>query len=368
MANGHDIKAIARQFSIEGVFVSAAPCGNGHINDTYAAIYEKDGKTARYVCQRINHHVFKDPIGLMDNVRRVVEHIRKKLEAEGAADVARRVLTLIPALDGKWHHRDADGNVWRVCRFIEKAHTYEAVESPRQARECARAFGRFLGMLTDLPGPRLNETIPSFHNPARRFAAFVEAVEKDAFNRAENCRSEIEFARRNEAIVHVLPDLVRRGLVPERVTHNDTKFNNVMLDDATGEAICIIDLDTVMPGLSLNDFGDMVRTATSPAEEDERDLWRVAMRMPMFQALAQGFLEAAGAFLTPDEKRLLVYSGKMITFEQALRFLTDYLVGDTYYKVHREGHNLDRARTQFKLLESIAAQEDEMTRFVLALS
>ncbi len=206
-------------------------------------------------------------------------------------------------------------------------------------------------MLADLPAPRLHDTIPDFHHTPKRFAALEKAIEADAANRARLAKAEIEFAMKNQAMASVLLD----ANLPERVTHNDCKLNNVMLDDATGEGICVIDLDTVMPGLALYDFGDMVRTTTSPAKEDERDLAKVNMQLPMFEALARGYLSSAAEFLTTDEKKFLVVSGKVITFEIGLRFLADFLAGDVYFKVHRENHNLDRCRTQFKLVESIAA-------------
>jgi hypothetical protein len=215
-------------------------------------------------------------------------------------------------------------------------------------------------MLVGLPSPRLHDTIPDFHHTPKRFAAFERALAADSANRAIHAKVEIDFALTHQSVASVLID----ANLPERVTHNDTKFNNVMFDDATGTGLCVVDLDTVMPGLALYDFGDMVRTATSPADEDEPDLSRVHMQFPMFAALARGYLEAAGGFLTEAEKQHLIFAGKLITFEQGIRFLADYLAGDTYYKIHREGHNLDRCRTQFKLIESMEQQEDAMNRLI----
>jgi aminoglycoside phosphotransferase (APT) family kinase protein len=255
---------------------------------------------------------------------------------------------------------DAEGNYWRAYRFIKNARTYDAIESTGQAFQAARAFGNFQHQLADLPAPRLHDTILDFHHTPKRFAALERAIAADVAGRAILAKPEIEFALAHQPIANVLVD----ANLPERVTHNDTKFNNVMLDDATGEAICVIDLDTVMPGLALYDFGDMVRTTTSPTQEDERDLSKVAMQFPMFEALVRGYLDAAGEFLTKAEKRYLAFSGKLITFEIGIRFLTDYLAGDTYFRVHREGHNLDRCRTQFKLIESIERQEEKMDRLV----
>ena len=358
MNSKHDVRDVARHFQIYGEFRGAEPYGSGHINDTYCAIFNQAGTMTRYILQRINHNIFKKPVSLMENIQRVTTHLAGKMSGE--ADFSRRVLTLIPAWNGLSYHHDDQGNYWRAYFFIEKAKTYDAVESAGQAFEAAKAYGRFQKLLADLPAPRLHDTIPDFHHTPKRFAALVKAVENDASNRAAIAKAEIDFALQRAAIVNGLIN----AKLPERVTHNDTKFNNVMLDDGTGEGICVVDLDTLMPGLTLYDFGDMVRTTTSPAKEDELDLTRVTMQMPMFEALVRGYLTFAGDFLTPEEKRLLAFSGKLITFEIGLRFLTDFLGGDTYFKVHRNGHNLDRCRTQFKLVESIEQQEEQMNKRV----
>jgi aminoglycoside phosphotransferase (APT) family kinase protein len=258
---------------------------------------------------------------------------------------------------------DADGSYWRTYRFIERARTYDAVESTEQAFQAAKAFGRFQKLLVDLRAPRLHDTIKDFHHTVARFMALEQAIASDMAGRAILAKPEIEFAFARQSITSVLLD----ANLPERITHNDTKFNNVMLDDMTGEGICVIDLDTVMPGLALHDFGDMVRTTTSPAKEDERDISKVTMQFSMFEALVRGYLASAGDFLTKDEKQYLVFSGKLIVFEQGIRFLTDYLQSDAYYRVNRDEHNLDRCRTQFKLLESIEQQEERMVRLVQSI-
>jgi Ser/Thr protein kinase RdoA (MazF antagonist) len=294
----------------------------------------------------------------MENVQRVTSHLAAQIAGEPDCD--RRVLTLIPARDGLMWHVDARGNYWRTYRFVEGARTYDAVATPAQAFQAGRAFGQFQRLLVNLPAPRLHETIPDFHNTPKRFAALQQAVASDAAGRAILCADEIEFAFRRKLVAG---SLIGANL-PERVTHNDTKFNNVLLDDVCGEGVCVIDLDTVMPGLTLYDFGDMVRTTTSFAQEDERDLSKVALRLSMFDALVGGYLSAANEFLTKPEKELLVTSAKVIAFEQGVRFLADHLAGDVYYKIHREGHNLDRCRTQFKLLQSIEEQEEMMERLV----
>jgi aminoglycoside phosphotransferase (APT) family kinase protein len=353
-----DVRAVAHQFQLDGEFLGAKPHGSGHINDTYCAVFSQAGAPVRYILQRINQNVFKQPVAVMENIQRVTAHISRKMAQE--SDRIRRVLTLIPARDGRHYHRDPQGNYWRAYIFIEQTRTLNAIESESQAIEAAKAFGRFQQLLADLPAPRLHDTIPDFHHTPKRFAALEQAIAADVVNRAQQATTEIQFAMRRQAMTRVLLD----ANLPERVTHNDTKLNNVMLDDVTGEAVCVIDLDTVMPGLALYDFGDMVRTTTSPTAEDERDLSKVQMQFPMFRALVRGYLASATGFLTAAERRHLAFSGKLITFEIGLRFLTDFLAGDTYFKVHREGHNLDRCRTQFKLVESIEQHEEQMNRLV----
>ena len=360
----HDLRLVAARFQICGDFQEAAPYGSGHINDTFAAVFDQAGSPMRYIFQRINHNVFKDPAGLMGNVERVTAHIRRKLEAAGADQISRRVLTLVPALDGKHWYSDAEGNHWRCYFFIQRAKSYDQIEAPRQAFEAARAFGEFQTQLADLPAPRLCDTIPNFHHTRSRFDALHQAIEQDACNRAAGVKADIEFAMRHEPLVDVLLDLQARGLLPERVTHNDCKLNNVMLDDTTAQGVCVIDLDTVMPGLTLYDFGDMCRTATCPTAEDERDLSKVEMRMEMFEALVGGYLASVGGFLNPVEKDHLVFCAKLITFEIGIRFLADHLAGDRYFKVHRPGHSADRARVQFKMVESFERNDSAMRQVV----
>jgi hypothetical protein len=359
--SNHNLRAVTQQFQICGEFLNAEPYGSGHINHTYCAKFDQGGVPIRYILQRINHNIFKNPAALMENIQRVTGHLREK--SAGGDDPGRRLLTLVLARDGRPFHCDTDGNYWRTYIFIERARTYDAVVSPHQAFEAAKAFGRFQKLLADLPAPRLHDTIPDFHHTPKRFSALEKAIQADVVNRAKSAKAEIEFALQHEAITRTLLE----ACLPERVTHNDTKFNNVMLDEATGDGICVIDLDTVMPGLALYDFGDMVRTATSPVQEDERDLSRVTMQFPMFEALVRGYLTSACDFLTEAEKKYLAFSGKLITFEIGIRFLTDFLGADTYFRVHRHEHNLDRCRTQFKLVKSIEQQEERMLKFVEGL-
>jgi hypothetical protein len=362
MTNAPDVGAAARQFEPCGNFVAATPYGSGHINDTYRAFFDRDGQPTHFILQRINHNIFKNPVGMMQNIERVTSHLSAK--TAGQPDFHRRVISLISNRDGRVLHIDGDGNYWRAYHFIDGAKTYDAVESPAQAFEAAKAFGHFQKLLVDLPEPRLNDTIPDFHHTPKRFAALQKAIEADIVGRASLAKNEIDFALAHQSLTTILLD----AKLPERVTHNDTKFNNVMLDNASGEGICVIDLDTVMPGLVLYDFGDMVRTTTCPAKEDEQDLSKIKMEFSMFEALVRGYLETAGDFLTREEKQFLAFSGKLITFEIGIRFLTDFLSGDTYFKTHREGHNLDRCRTQFKLVESIEQQQDQMERLVESIA
>ena len=358
------LQEISRQFQIYGEIQHAETFKIGHINETYSATYDQGGNRVRYIHQKINKNVFKNPAAVMKNLARVTSHLRRKLEAQNARDLTRRSLVIIPTRDGESFYRNGDGEFWRTFVFIEGVQTFESVRSPRQAFEAGRAFGEFQNLLVDLPGGRLVETIPHFHNTRRRFAALQRAVESDHFNRAKEAQREIAFALARENIVDVILNAMAKGRIPERVTHNDTKFNNVMLDTKTGEAMCVVDLDTVMPGCALYDFGDMVRTTTSPTLEDELDLLKVRMHLPTFKKLAAGYLSTAGEFLNAAEKSLMAFSGKLITFEIGIRFLTDFLSGDTYFRIHRSGHNLDRCRTQFKLIESIEQQEKAMQKYV----
>lgn len=352
----------AQSFQVDGDFLGAEPFGTGHINDSYRAVFRQGGAERHFLVQRINTRVFTDPAALMRNMERVTEHIARLVHA--APDHDRRVLALIPSRSGRTFHFDANGSCWRMMRFIKGAGALEKIDSPQQAFQVAAAFGRFQQQLATLPPPRLDDTIPDFHNTPKRFEALERAIELDDANRAQFAAPEIAFALERKPMTAVLLD----ARLPERIAHNDTKSSNVLLDDQTGEGLCVIDLDTVMPGLALYDFGDMVRSMASPAAEDERDLSKVDVQFPVFEALARGYLASAGDLLTAREKQFLAFSGKLITFENGLRFLSDYLSGDLYYKVHRAGHNLDRCRAQFKLVESLERQEERMNRFVETLT
>lgn len=358
-----DVVAIAGHFDLAGRPETVAPITAGHINDTYVLTTTAGGKAVRYVFQRINHYVFRNPPQVMENILRVTEHIRERL-SHTEPGLARRQLRVIPARDGQGYYQDADGDFWRAYTYIENAVTYDTIPSTSLAQEAARMFGWFQGLLRDLPAPPLHETIPGFHDTPRRLEYFGQVLKKDAFNRARHAAAEIDFVLEHAAICEVLPDLVGQGRFPVRTVHNDTKINNVMLDEVSGTGVCILDLDTVMPGLSVHDFGDLVRTASCPAAEDERDLSKVVIDAPWFEALTRGFAQETCRWLAPVERDHLVFGAKIITFEQMVRFLTDYLAGDVYYKVHREGHNLDRTRTQMKLVQSILEQEESLNGLV----
>ncbi|MGC6427919.1 MAG: phosphotransferase enzyme family protein [Akkermansiaceae bacterium] len=363
----YQISEIGGLFAIDGTFVESEEVESGHINNTFLATYETDdGERNRYILQRINEHVFKDPHAVLQNVARVTKHINRRVFAH-KQDFGGQTLNLYPSRDGKSYVEGESGGVWRCYNFIEGCVTYDVVENTRQAYQAGKAFGAFQDLLSDLPIDRIVETIPNFHDTPKRYARLMEVVEVDPFGRLKEVQEELAFIQAREIDTKVLIDHLEAGRLSLRVTHNDTKLNNVMIDEKTDEAVCVIDLDTVMPGLSLYDFGDLVRTATSPAEEDESDLSRVTMRMGMFEALAEGYFETAGRFLNPLEKELLPFSGKLITLEVAIRFLTDYLEGDVYFKCHREGQNLDRCRNQLKLVESIEQQEGAMDAFVSKL-
>lgn len=355
-----------RGFCILGDFASVEPFGTGHINDTFRATFNQGGTIVRYTLQHINTGIFKDPAGLMENVRRVTAHSRSRLETAGDPDASRKALTLVPAVEGGYLHRDAQGNAWRCYVFVERTHTVDIVDSEKSAFEAARAFARFQALLADMPGGRLNETIPDFHNTPKRYRDFHAALEADAMGRARDVAREIDFALSQEESAGRIFGMMLSGEMPERATHNDTKINNVLLDDASGEGICVIDLDTLMPGSALYDFGDMVRSATLNMAEDSKDYENAVCRADIFEALARGFL-SGGDFLTPCEKENLAFGGALMTLECGVRFLTDFLEGDHYFKIHRPEHNLDRCRTQFALVRSILAQHDALQRMVAAI-
>jgi len=358
-----ELDRICAAFDCPGAWISSCPIPSGHINDTYCSEFDETGRRVKYVNQRINHHVFREPELLMENIERVTRFARERIAASGG-DPDRESLTIIPTRDGKSYHRTPEGTYWRMFRFIDGARTYDRVEDVRHVYAASKAFGRFQKMLARLPGGRLHETIPDFHHTRKRFDAFLASVEFDPAGRAGAVKPEIDFVLAREKDCGIVVDGLASGRLPERVTHNDTKLNNVMIDDRTGEGICVIDLDTVMPGSILYDFGDSVRLGAATAAEDERDLEKVGFDIGMFDRLAAGYLDTARDFLAPAETDLLAFSGKLLTLECGIRFLTDHLKGDVYFKIHRPGHNLDRARTQFKMVAEMEARMDEMSAVV----
>jgi hypothetical protein len=359
------LRGILNRFQIYGEPESLAAFGGGHINDTFLSTWNQAGTKPRYIHQRINTRVFARPGEVMENILRVTAHIRETLADENAGGRSRQTLTVIPAKDGKPWVRDAEGGWWRTYCFIEGTHAKDTAASPAEARLLGECVGRFQKQLIRFPGERLHETIPGFHDMEKRYARFREALQKDECRRSGSCGDETAFLLKNEERGGVLVRSLREGRIPERICHNDTKMNNILLDDLSSEALCLVDLDTVMPGSSLFDFGDLVRTAAAAAKEDETDLSRVKFRPEFFLALLEGYLSGAGEFLEPGEFRLLAEAGRNITQIMALRFLTDYLEGDRYYRIARPGHNLDRCRNQIALIHSMDANRDETESMVL---
>ncbi|MEI7908044.1 MAG: aminoglycoside phosphotransferase family protein [Verrucomicrobiota bacterium] len=359
-----NLSEIATLFDLRADFVHGSAYGSGHINDTYCGTFDQAGQRLRYILQRINTNVFKTPFELMDNVARVTRHALARLLEEGHPEAHRRTLTCIPAHDGKPYACDAQGNVWRVYPFIERARGYDEIETNEQAYQAAKAFGNFQKLTADLGGARLHETIPQFHHTPTRLAALRAAIDADACNRAAGLQPEIAFVLARAADCSRISDLIASGTIPERVTHNDTKLNNVLLDDVTAEGVCVIDLDTTMPGSALYDFGDMVRTATPTNREDEVDLSRLDVRLDRFEALVRGYLGAAKTFLNPAEIAHLAFAGKLLTLECGIRFLTDYLQGDIYFKIKHPAHNLDRCRNQFGFVAALEAKLEPMEQIV----
>lgn len=354
-------------FEIEGELRSAEPYGNGHINDTYLATYGVDRVEIKYIHQRINHQVFPDPVAVMENFERVTYHIASSLQASGVEDVDRRVLSLVRGRDGRSFARDEVGSVWRTTRFVRGTTTFDIVTDQILAFEVGRCYGEFQSQLLTLAPETLHTTIVDFHNTRRRFEALQDAIASDSHNRASIARHEISFIEDRVSYVDRLEDLHIKGHIPKRITHNDTKVNNLLIDNQSGRGICVTDLDTTMPGLVLHDFGDMVRTATNIAAEDELNLEKVRMQIEIFEPLVRGYLSQASQFLNAFEMKQLVFSCKVIVLEIGMRFLTDFLQGDIYFKTQREGHNLDRCRAQFKLLTSIEEQEESMEDIVASI-
>lgn len=355
---------ILESFNFKGDLIECKIFGSGHINTTYIATYNDNGTEKKYIVQKVNTNVFKNIDALMDNVFAVTSFLREKIKENGG-NPNRETLHYIKTNSGDKYYRDSNGDCYRAYRFVDKSKSCDSVDSPEIFEKSGIAFGRFQKYLSDFPATTLNETIPNFHNTIWRFEnEFIPALEADIQDRAKECKDEIEFViqRRNDC--SKLVNLIESGELPIRVTHNDTKLNNVMFDEDTDDAICVIDLDTVMPGLALYDFGDSIRFGANTCAEDEKDVSKVAINLDYFEAYARGFLSEAGKSFNQCEIDNLAFSAKLMTFECGMRFLTDYLNGDTYFKIHYPQHNLDRARNQFALVKDMEDKMDKMEEIV----
>lgn len=350
-------------FKLPGELKECIRYGSGHINDTYRLTYETPQGTKRYILQRMSKSIFKKPVELMENVSGVTAWLRKKI-IENGGDPERETLTLVKSNDGLPYFVDSTGEYWRVYLFIEGATCYDAVKDDNDFYQSAVAFGHFQRLLADYPAETLHETIKDFHNTPDRLEKFKKAVAEDICGRAASVQKEIDFILEREELTHALYDLQLDGRLPLRVTHNDTKLNNIMIDDETGKAICVIDLDTVMPGLTANDFGDSIRFGASTALEDEQDLSKVSCDLHLFDVYARGFIEGCGGALTDLEIDMLPMGAILMTFENGIRFLTDHLEGDHYFHIHREGHNLDRCRTQLTLVKDMQEKLLQMNAII----
>ncbi|MGN0775227.1 MAG: phosphotransferase enzyme family protein [Candidatus Ventricola sp.] len=357
------IQKIIGQFMLPQGDIEAAPYGNGHINDTLCVVVHTGEGDKRYILQRVNSYVFPKPIEVIENIEKVTAYLGAIIEAEGG-DPLRETLTLVEARDGRRYTLAEDGELWRMYLFIEGTKSVDLPDTEALFALSGRAFGKFQHQLGGFDASKLHETIVDFHNTPARFCQLEDAIARNEAGRLGQVQEEIAFCRGYAREVHALTDAMEAGEIPLRVTHNDTKLNNVLLDEKTGEGVCVIDLDTVMPGLAAYDFGDSIRTGANTAAEDETDLDKVQFSLPMFKAFAEGFLAEAGADLNAREKALLPMGAKLMTLECGMRFLADHLNGDKYFKVHRENHNLDRARTQFTLVRRMEEKWDEMQKII----
>ncbi|MDF2632066.1 MAG: mucin desulfatase [Caproiciproducens sp.] len=356
-------EAIA-SFGFEGKLIEKAPYGNGHINDTFLLTYRvQDNHIKRFILQRMNREIFKNSRELMENVIGVTSYLRKQILRSGG-DPERETLNFRPTVSGESYYIDSKNNSWRVCGFVEDTTCLEAVNTPNDFYQSAVAFGNFQRLLSEYPAHTLHETIANFHNTVSRFEDFKRAVNTDVCGRAKEVEAEIKFAMDREKDVAMLINMQTAGELPLRVTHNDTKLNNVLLDSKTGKAICVIDLDTVMPGLAVNDFGDSIRFGASTGLEDEQDLSKISLNLNLFDIYVKGFLEACGENLTKNEIEMMPTGAKMMTFECGIRFLADYLQGDVYFKTSRDKQNLDRCRTQFKLVADMEQKMEKMNQII----
>jgi Phosphotransferase enzyme family len=362
----YNLKEIFERFTADGTFLSGVTFGSGHIHDTFkieTAEKEKDD----FILQRLNNKIFKNIPELQNNIERVTVHLRNKLNEIPGSDVKRECLNLVISRDGKSWITDKDGNYWRMFIFIPNHRSYDLVDSPDKAFQGGRAIGRFQSMLSDMPGGPLFETIPKFHDIESRLNALNTKIAANPVGRVKNVSKELDQILTRAEEMKTILKLGREGKIPLRITHNDTKFNNILLDQ-NDKALCVIDLDTVMPGYVHYDFGDSIRTATNTATEDETDLSKVKMNINLFKAYSEGYLSEAGKTLNNVEKEYLAFAPKLITYIMAVRFLTDFIDGDNYYKIHHELHNLQRAKAQLKLVMSMEEQYVEMRKIIRELA
>ncbi len=367
-ADRADLAAVGALFGLAGRCRRAAPLGGGHIHRTFVTTWEHEGHRRRFVHQRLNTNVFPDPEQLMAGIARVTAHLAGKLAHLPAATRRRRVLTFLPTVTGGLVARTADGSCWRTAYFVEGARRVGTIADPHTACEAGRAFGEFLALLADLPGPRLAETLPAFHDTPRYLDALAAAAASDPVNRALEAGAELEFAFAHQRLARVLVEALAASAIPERIVHNDTKVDNLLFDTRTGNALCVVDLDTVMPGTALYDFGDLVRSSVAAAPEDATDPATVEVRPAIFEALVRGYLTGAGGCLASTELELFVTAASVITLECGVRFLSDHLRGDVYFPVAYPGHNLTRARVQFALLRSLSRHAPTLEAMVQRLA
>jgi len=360
------INEIVSRFHLPEGQWDAEPYGNGHINDTMKVTVHTENGDEKFILQKVNRYVFKKPEEVMSNMEKVTGYLKKIIAYEGG-DPMRGTITLIPTHDGKTYTYDDEGELWRMMVLIENTVSKDMPDSPELMELCGKAFGRFQSQLADFPAAVLADTIPDFHNTPARFQQLMDAIEKDAMGRVKDVSEEIEFCMLHQGDVSVLLDACYEGEIPLRVTHNDTKLNNVLLDAETGEGVCVIDLDTVMPGLAAYDFGDAVRVGANTAAEDEQDLEKVDLDLAMFEAFARGFFSQAGSTFSKKEAALMPMGAMLMTLENGLRFLADHLNGDKYFKIHRENQNLDRARVQFTLVSCMEEKWGEMMNIIAKL-
>lgn len=362
-----DIRQVAEQFAIEGTIERVESYGNGHINDTYLVTTYMEAAELHYILQRINTSIFQKPDELMKNILGVTKHLRKKI-LEAGGDVTRETLTVISTCDGKSYYETPEGECYRVYVYVENTISLEKIQNTGDFYAAAKAFGSFQYLLADYPADTLYETIPDFHNTKKRYERFLTVLKADCVGRAAEVAEEIAFVKRHAADMSVIVEALLRGEIPLRVTHNDTKLNNILMDKDSGKGICIIDLDTVMPGSSLYDFGDAIRFGANHAAEDEVELKKVWVDLELFEAYVSGYIKGCKGALKKREIELMPMGAKIMTLECGMRFLTDYLEGDTYFKIHREKHNLDRCRSQFKLVIDMEEKWGRMCEIVKRVS